>query len=218
MKRGLEDAVLVDRYPERPPDWVGPTPLNYFGADVRIAGDFYGQDTDYHSYAEYTYLDDRQRYNSTTLPPDADQSKIEDYKDIEKYPTNVWNIEWFERNDPKEIYESWAFPIFKGTKVMSPWTGTKADVDYQVKYPYDFAPPITNLQSKGLLFPNDEKFNIPNEFALNDVPYLIDQIPELSRTPHSNKELFITYFINSVNACIFDTGLAMVESRKLKNW
>ena len=213
MKRGLEDAVLVDRYPESPPGpWNGPEPLNYFGADVRITGNLNVQ------FAAYRYLDDRQRYNSTTLPPDADQSKIEDYKDIEKYPTNVWNIEWFERNDPKEISEMYPEPIFRGTKVMSPWTGTKTEAGYDVYYPYDFAPPITNLQSKGLLFPNEEKFNIPNEFALNDVPYLIDQIPDLSMTPHANKELFITNFINSVNARIFDTGLAMVESRKLKNW
>ena len=170
---------------------------------------------------DFKYLDTRQRYDlhedrrrrrqtrrgmmmmpgygmmgpQRPAPPSGpDGSELDEFKDVDKYPENVWNVEWLERNHPKANVD---FNEGYFTPVQNPWKGTKFDSD-------DWADPmrrsnshyrmpmksITNFQNPGL----DVYYS--NAFTLNDIPYLIDQNPLLSDAPHLNKELFI--IINTI--------------------
>ena len=52
-------------------------------------------------------------------------------------------------------------------------------------------PQISNIQPPRQKTESAEKFKSA-EFSLIDIPYLIDQVPALSKAPYSNKEPLIT--------------------------
>lgn len=213
MKRGLEDTSLMDRYPVGHSSMgIDYHPIPFLKDDGRYAN-VWLQGPIPLGLNEFKYLDTRKRYDlyedsrrrrqtrrgmmmmpgygmmgpQAPAPPSGpDGSELDVLKDIDKYPENVWNVEWLERNHPKTTVN---FDEGYFTPVQNPWKRTKTDSE-------DWADPIerhdrtpmksiTNFQNQGL----DVYYS--NEFTLNDIPYLIDQNPSLSDAPHLNKELFI---------------------------
>jgi len=220
MRKKIEDQTLIPHYPASyyfdswqgfGGSWVYGDLPNPAGGDRQIpaTGDITFRD-------EWKFLDQRDRFGRRPhLDPAPNMEEL--LNDLDQYPENVWNIEWLQKNDPKiDALEShpgyWYDPYstFYGDGEyeldastfgysmpfnMFPWNGREPklkpfanqgvpqkDIDGALSY----QPSISNIQ------PWQKVDYESREFTLNDIPYLIDQVPELAIPPHSDKELIIT--------------------------
>ena len=219
MRKKIEDQTLIPHYPASynfdtskgfGGSWVyGDLPNPAGGRKIPATGDITLRD-------EWKFLDQRDRFGRRPhLDPAPNMEEL--LNDLDQYPENVWNIEWLQKNDPK-IDANEPDPYYRyGNSVLSsfwsgngldantfgysmpfnmfPWngrepklnpiganSGPQKDIDGALSY----QPSISNIQ------PWRKVDYESREFTLNDIPYLIDQVPELANPPHSDKELIIT--------------------------
>ena len=198
MRKKIEDQSLIPTYPIKAgvvygvESMVGlPNPAS--GPPIFVAGDILLKN-------QWKFLDDRDRFarRNNDLAPNMEELLNE----LDQYPENVWNIEWLQKNDPKiDVYEADKWYEFNsnyqhpgtsnyrsGTVMphnMFPWNGRAKYTEYSNEE-LGFQPSISNIQ------PWKKVDYESREFTLNDIPYLIDQVPELAIPPYSDKELIIT--------------------------
>ena len=201
MRKKIEDQSLIPTYPITE-EW---NPLTYSltnpglpnpagGPRIFLAGDITIKN-------QWKFLDDRDRFARRNNDPAPNMEEL--LNELDQYPENVWNIEWLQKNDPKiDAYETdkWYFyesnyqipgnsNYRSGTVMpynMFPWNGRAKTNGFNPDEALGFQPSISNIQ------PWTKVDYESKEFTLNDIPYLIDQVPELAIPPYSDKELIIT--------------------------